>query len=374
MDNTDNARKGKVKRMFSGGNTVKGFHSFFHHITGNDYKLRFIIKGGPGAGKSTFMGAIGEHAIDNGYDIVEHRCSTDPDSLDALFIPELKVALLDGTAPHAVEPRNPGITDDIIWLGEYWDEDKLLEFRDDIVKLNRRANKLFSIAFSRLKEGSIAYGEWRSYIQDGFSIGEYNRIVRRIIKEIFDDIPLNRNKHGETSQHFATAISCKGIYSYVENLIEPEFKVHALSGMPGSGVNEAIARIAMEAEELGLNTQLFHGPVIVDELEMLIIPELKRVIVDLSSLGNNNSLLFHSNQEVSYIDFDEYLDIETIHEFHDEIEQSKKRFYGLVEAATDFIARAKATHGQVEEYYVDAMDFQRANSKRMEVLQRIFET
>ena len=38
-------------------------------------------------------------------------CSGDPDSLDALLLPQLGVALVDGTAPHVVEPKYPGVVD-----------------------------------------------------------------------------------------------------------------------------------------------------------------------------------------------------------------------------------------------------------------------
>ena len=45
---------------------------------------------------------------DLGYDVELHYCSSDFDSLDAIVIEELKVALMDGTAPHVMEPEIPG--------------------------------------------------------------------------------------------------------------------------------------------------------------------------------------------------------------------------------------------------------------------------
>ena len=89
------------------------------------------------------MSGIKQHMLEQGFEVEEYPCATDPDSLDAIFIPEIGVALLDGTAPHAIEPRNPGITDDIIWLGEYWDKKKLMESKYEILKLSKKAGKLF---------------------------------------------------------------------------------------------------------------------------------------------------------------------------------------------------------------------------------------
>ena len=49
------------------------------------------------------------------------RCSSDNNSLDGIVIPKLKIAILDGTA-HVVDPVFPGVVDEIINLGQFWDE------------------------------------------------------------------------------------------------------------------------------------------------------------------------------------------------------------------------------------------------------------
>ena len=47
--------KGRVRKMFPGGNTSQGFYSYYRYILPEDAKRIFIIKGGPGTGKSVFM-------------------------------------------------------------------------------------------------------------------------------------------------------------------------------------------------------------------------------------------------------------------------------------------------------------------------------
>ena len=44
-------------------------------------------------------------------------CSGDPDSLDAVALPERGLLVLDGTAPHVVDPKIPGARDSLINLG-----------------------------------------------------------------------------------------------------------------------------------------------------------------------------------------------------------------------------------------------------------------
>ncbi|MCF8011862.1 MAG: ATPase [Clostridiales bacterium] len=98
-------KRGKFKKVFPGGNTSRGFYSFYDYIIEPEKAARiFVIKGGPGVGKSTFMGKIGEAMQDRGYDVEYHCCSSDNDSLDGIVIPSIKIAMLDGTAPHSAVP------------------------------------------------------------------------------------------------------------------------------------------------------------------------------------------------------------------------------------------------------------------------------
>ncbi len=87
---------------FLGANTAEGFCSRFEQLH-PDGRVRkcVIIKGGPGYGKSTFMKQLRKAAESLGADTESYPCSSDPASLDGLFIPTLGLAFVDGTAPHA---------------------------------------------------------------------------------------------------------------------------------------------------------------------------------------------------------------------------------------------------------------------------------
>ena len=96
--------KGKIRHMFPGGNTSKGFFSFYNYIISQEEAKRiFILKGGPGVGKSTFMKKTANEMLERGYDVEFMHCSSDNNSLDGVVIPNIGVALIDGTAPHVVD-------------------------------------------------------------------------------------------------------------------------------------------------------------------------------------------------------------------------------------------------------------------------------
>lgn len=96
----------KGLQYFLGANTPLGFVSRFEHLARQEEGWRlFVIKGGPGCGKSTLLGKVAQ-AFEGRYEDMEYiRCSSDVRSLDAIVLPQLRVAIADGTLPHAIAPK-----------------------------------------------------------------------------------------------------------------------------------------------------------------------------------------------------------------------------------------------------------------------------
>ena len=90
-------------QYFLGANSPTGFYSLYDHlIPPEQARAVFILKGGPGCGKSTLMRRIGAWAEEAGLETEYILCSGDPDSLDALILPGRATAIVDGTAPQGV--------------------------------------------------------------------------------------------------------------------------------------------------------------------------------------------------------------------------------------------------------------------------------
>ena len=92
-------------QYFLGANSPSGFYSLYSElIQPETARAIYILKGGPGCGKSTLMRRVGRRMEEAGVATEYILCSGDPDSLDALVLPQLQVALVDGTAPHDTAP------------------------------------------------------------------------------------------------------------------------------------------------------------------------------------------------------------------------------------------------------------------------------
>ena len=88
-------------QYFLGANAPGGFYSLYSELLPpEEARAIYILKGGPGCGKSTLMGRVGKRMEEMGVETEYILCSGDPDSLDGLVLPGLRVAIVDGTAPH----------------------------------------------------------------------------------------------------------------------------------------------------------------------------------------------------------------------------------------------------------------------------------
>ncbi len=138
-----------MERFFAGANSAVGFVSFFSELCA-PYDRVYILKGGSGCGKSSFMKSVAALAEKKGERVRRVLCSSDPESLDGVLLPERSVAVVDGTAPHVLEPRLPGAADVLVDLGECWDKSKLREHREDIAALSGKKSGCYRRAYGLL--------------------------------------------------------------------------------------------------------------------------------------------------------------------------------------------------------------------------------
>lgn len=145
------------KRYYGAANTSDGFFSLFGSIFSPEKLDRiYILKGGPGCGKSTTLKRIASRAESDGLEVERYYCSSSPSSLDGIIIPMLSTAVLDGTAPHIVEPKYPGVCENIINLGEGWDSERLYEIDEKIRELTSQKKESYETAYAYLSACSEA--------------------------------------------------------------------------------------------------------------------------------------------------------------------------------------------------------------------------
>ncbi len=348
---------------FLAANTPEGFVSFFDELY-NPYKntKAYIIKGGPGTGKSTFIKKIAKAFEERGFDTELIYCSSDPDSLDGLIVPEKGFSICDGTAPHVMEPRFPGAAENIINLGQFWDEKKLRKNADEIRRLfienslyhRQSAGYLAAAGHVNRQNRKIASAYIKREKTDSFA-------ARFIYREL---TPKKKNEPGEYKRRFLSAITPKGnifLSDTVRSLCPRIIGIDDSEGVASSLITERIAQGAIKNGYTAISCRCPMNP---SEGEHLLIPEKGIALVRLCG----------ASAEISCDRV-----IHTARFMHEEFYGNKRylRFNSrvrdeLIKESVERLKKAKAVHDKLEEIYIDAMDFERLNDFRESFVEEIF--
>lgn len=361
------SHKGYIKKVFPGGNTPEGFYSFYDYIIPQDATRIMVIKGGPGVGKSTFMRKIGEEMVERGFDVEFHHCSSDNRSLDGMVIPSIGVALIDGTAPHVVDPKNPGAVDEIIHLGDYWSESGLRAHKREIMEANREIAGLFARAYRFLRAAKAAYEDWEAINTAGMDFGLANQKADGIIHEILNDIPISA-RVGRSRHLFASAITPDGMVNYLDTIVTPCPRKYIIEGDPGTGKSTLLHKVARAAIERGFDVELYHCPLNPEKVEHVVIPGFGVALT--KSIEPHTYL---PAPEDIIVDLNECLDPGVLKKHAAAIDEDRRLFEELFAVAISTIGKAKAVHDLMESYYTPYMDFARIEALRVRTLHRILD-
>jgi hypothetical protein len=346
--------------MFPGNNTSAGFFSYYAHIMPQSEACRiFCLKGGPGVGKSTLMVGIAERLANEGYMLEYLHCSSDPNSLDGIAIPALRAAIIDGTAPHIIDPVNPGAVDEIVNLGEYWDAAGIRRHKDIIIGVNAEVGELFRRAYRYLAAAKClmddALAFYGAALEPAGIYAEADKCIEAHMPKFQPS-----EKPGRIRKMFASAITPLGVVNHIETLIGSDYTAYAVESRWGAGVTEMLSRISEAAVMRGMNVEHYYCPMDPgNRIDHLIIPALKLALV------SRNRYTLTPPQAQAVIDMARYADTPGEPEF------AGREFDVLLREALYTLNRAKVTHDEMEKYYIPHMYFAAVNQKAEEMFEAI---
>ncbi len=354
---------GGVSRYFLASNSFSGFVSHF----GENYSAQegfntYIIKGGPGTGKSSFMKYCAARAIKNGLNISLCYCTSDPDSLDGIIIDETKTVILDGTSPHTVEPKYPGICENIIDLGRFWDEDKLKSKRLEIInaininKAFHRSAALYLSVCGELKSDNLMLGGKCTDVSKALSFAD--KIAKRFI-------PKNANGIEGERVRFIEGITPSGIMSFPKTVTNSTENIVIIEDDIGAVSQIVCGYIRNYALKMGHKIISLKNPYLPNRIyDHIIIPELSFAIV-------TESKYLKFDTDIRRIHSRRFLKTEQKAVYRSRMSFNEKVQNELLYSAVETLKRAKESHDIIESYYKDAMDFDGLNEMKTEFANKI---
>ena len=352
---------GKALHYFAGGNTARGFFSLYDSNFAGLEKV-FILKGGPGTGKSTLMKKIAMDWQEKGFDVEYIHCSSDPDSVDGIVFPTLKIGIVDGTEPHVVEPKAPGAIEEYVNLGDAWNSQKLSTDKVEIIRLMDERKEAYNKAYEAYAEALAVHDEWEEVYIANMDFEKLNALTEKLKSTFFGEIFLN--KKADVRHRFLGAATPIGAVDHVPNLTEGIRKRYFLKGRPGSGKSTLLKKLASAAENRGFDVEIYHCGFDPNSLDMVILRELGITIFDSTAPHE----YFPTREGDEIIDLYQVAILpETDEKYSEQIKDISTRYRNKMNDGTTYLALAKKLHDELEVIYREAIDFTIINDIQKEI-------
>lgn len=346
------------KTFFASSNSANGFQSYFDLIY-NPKTLEkiYVIKGGPGTGKSHLMRKIGE-TFENTKSVEYFLCSSDPNSLDGIII-DGKIAIIDGTAPHSVEAKYPGAVEVIADTAKGI-KDSLVKYRQEIFELNDSKSRLYKSAYSYLKSAGELKREYVKTISQNYYVDKLDAAIARFFKQNIT----RREKYSETIR-LTEGITPQGIYSTgsFEQMAKKKCILINADGFDAIIYNSFINR----AKDYNLKTLMSFDPLLPYVINGLYFPE-----EGLSVTGYLSDI--HGE-----IDYDKYkvfnaerfIDNAVIADNRAKLRFSLKCRKAIISEAIGYLKEASKVHLSLENIYKENMDYNIVQGLATQIVEEI---
>ncbi len=269
------------REYFVCANSAQGFVNYFPSNLAQMQRI-YILKGGPGTGKSTLMRTLGNHFLEKGEGVDYIHCSSDPDSLDGVILRDRYTAIVDGTAPHVIEPSLPGAVEEYINLGISWDSQILMACKPELLHLNHQIKTLYTQIYSLLDKAKKIHDRWESVYLENMDFSALNTVANDLIEKTFSAIPHRESTPTEVHR-FLGALTPKGSVNYIEALTADCQTRYLLQGRPGTGKSTLLRKLADAALQKGLDTEFYHCSFDANSLDMVLIRPLRLCFFDSTS-------------------------------------------------------------------------------------------
>lgn len=346
---------------FLGANSKDGFYSLMDQLM-DPAKARaiYILKGGPGCGKSSVMKKVGQAAQDAGYCPQYIYCSGDPDSLDGLVIDELGVALCDGTAPHIVEPKYPGAVERYVNLGAFYDAAALAEHKDAIIELMEGYQGAYRRAYRCLKGAG-------QLMEDNLELLETDALREKVKKRSRGIIAREIPRHGTggaVTARFLSAVTCKGQVCFFETADILCKRIYELADSYGLA-HLMLDELLGAAVERGHDAVVCPDPMAPDRLQHLLLPGLGVGFV------TGSPELPYPGKPYRRIRLDAMADQTELRRHKARVRFSRKVARALLDEGMETLAAEKVLHDRLEEIYNPHVDFDRVYATAQDIIDEI---
>ncbi len=344
----DKVNKFGEKAFFAAANSGRGFYSFYPEIFENgEIRRRYILKGGPGTGKSRFIREIASRAASFGMDTELYYCSSDPTSLDGVVIDhpsDGRICIVDGTAPHTCNADIPGARDEIIDLGRFWSRGALTIAKDRILKRMQEKKSAYARADECLRAALEITLGCDEYAHEDVLTDKLDNATARLLSGIDAD-EFYFERVGLQSSFGMFGEYSVDTYAYLcEDLIIVDDSMRIADAY--------LSSLARRLRRLNVSSYRSYSCREPHRLDAIFIPSMR-----LSVIADTSGICAAEEKCRKRINMQRFVDKDDQRRIKQEIKNTEKAVKELKRCAENEMERMRRAHFELESIYVSAMDF-----------------
>ncbi|MCD8005639.1 MAG: hypothetical protein LUF29_01485 [Oscillospiraceae bacterium] len=355
--NTDNDFK---KTYFMGYSTPNGFVTHLRDDIESGKFTTYIIKGGPGTGKSSMMKKIASQVSDLDEPEI-YYCSSDPNSLDAVLFDKLKVIIADGTAPHVIEPTYPGAREVLVDLGECWNLESLTANKLNIIDATNRNQKYHALAKKYLSAIISVNEDIMSIGDSALDSSKTDAYIERLSSRLFMKKKECDDESGKAKFRQITSFTPEGVLTFSE-LFEG-LNVYRIEDDCFAVTDRFLKKLAQCACDNGYDVLISNNVFLSGSTyQHMIIPEIKTAFVS----GTFGELIGSTK-----INSMRFYDKDVLRDKHKRLMFDQEIVKELTNEMITALKTAKEIHDELESYYIKTMDFDKVNAICEKLISRV---
>lgn len=329
-------------KFFLGSKSADGFHSDFSKIIKKDQYYTYILKGGPGTGKSTLMKKIASEFINEDHEL--YFCSSDPSSLDAVVLSDRRIIITDGTSPHPADPEYPCVLQQIVDLGAAVKKEKIRKYKEKIIELTD-LNRLYQTRAGRYIQAGTSLN------QNSFSISSaalnYDK-TEKFIQKITKDLFRSKGNKSENSFRTLSAFTASGYYTMP---LPDEYSITVIKDPDIAAADMIIRKTAEKAAEWNYECHISLCPAYSGEIcEHLIIPELKKAFITSDHISRIDTA------EIQTVNAGRFYNKKLLNDKKIFSSFNKKVVSSIISEVSLSMKNALDIHNELEKYYIESLD------------------
>ena len=352
-----NEQQSKQDVYFAASNAKSGFYSYFEDcFWRQEIEHLYLVKGGPGTGKSSFFHRVGEEAEARGWQVEWILCSSDPNSLDGVILQkgDRRIGFCDATSPHASEPKEPGLREEILNLGQFWDASLLAAHGEKLRVLEAKKAEAYRSAYRYLSASGELFSERLARVAPYIKREEMKRVAEKFAKEI------EIGSGFSLRPSLLTAIGMDGV-TRLESFFALAKKRYLIEDCHDTAAYflEEIGGIALEKRQ---PIRVSYDPLFPGRIDGIFF-EAEGIALQ---VGKESAYLAEK------IRMRRFVDVGGLRAIKGKINYASQMKRALLGGALESLSEVKEAHFAMEEIYKEAMDFPAKEAYTEEFLTKFF--